>query len=320
MHNNLLFHARRLCSTGTFYVLDDSPDSHVVMWRNNLCLALQDRLEKVEKEVQSLKGENLALKLVLEEKKTFASVVKDGEVEVDSWKDVASQFTVYCREREVCQLQKALKETPLVDWHGNLHIGCMPHYLLGPIKEVTHHLGLSLDSVQCHTFTYHPHLDTQPLRCRAGFCVRLLGKAGLQHLLETSQYAKDSPLETMWRFIQKVPSVGVYLDQTVAEDTSVELGDMSAARNEEVPVSGITSSTFGALGMLRTEEDYRGMGLACLVSRVTARLQASQGYLPHVMVNINNTTSRDLFTHKSGWRHSHFSFMMSTDFTNINYY
>ncbi|XP_042212421.1 uncharacterized protein LOC121859562 isoform X1 [Homarus americanus] len=269
MHNNLLFHARRLCSTGTFYVLDDSPDSHVVMWRNN---------------------------------------------------DVASQFTVYCREREVCQLQKALKETPLVDWHGNLHIGCMPHYLLGPIKEVTHHLGLSLDSVQCHTFTYHPHLDTQPLRCRAGFCVRLLGKAGLQHLLETSQYAKDSPLETMWRFIQKVPSVGVYLDQTVAEDTSVELGDMSAARNEEVPVSGITSSTFGALGMLRTEEDYRGMGLACLVSRVTARLQASQGYLPHVMVNINNTTSRDLFTHKSGWRHSHFSFMMSTDFTNINYY
>ncbi|KAG7159001.1 putative Helix-turn-helix domain-containing protein 5 [Homarus americanus] len=49
-----------------------------------LCLALQDRLEKVEKEVQSLKGENLALKLVLEEKKTFASVVKDGEVEVDS--------------------------------------------------------------------------------------------------------------------------------------------------------------------------------------------------------------------------------------------
>ncbi|KAG7171549.1 hypothetical protein Hamer_G014675, partial [Homarus americanus] len=46
----------------------------------------QDRLEKVEKEVQSLKGENLALKLDLEEKKTFASVVKDGEVEVDSWK------------------------------------------------------------------------------------------------------------------------------------------------------------------------------------------------------------------------------------------
>ncbi|KAG7156416.1 hypothetical protein Hamer_G006169 [Homarus americanus] len=58
-----------------------------------LCLALQDRLEKVEKEVQSLKGENLALKLVLEEKKTFASVVKDGEVEVDSWKVVAASAT-----------------------------------------------------------------------------------------------------------------------------------------------------------------------------------------------------------------------------------
>ncbi|KAG7166608.1 hypothetical protein Hamer_G013616 [Homarus americanus] len=57
------------------------------------CLALQDRLEKVEKEVQSLKGENLALKLVLEEKKTFASVVKDGEVEVDSWKVVAASAT-----------------------------------------------------------------------------------------------------------------------------------------------------------------------------------------------------------------------------------
>ncbi|KAG7168402.1 hypothetical protein Hamer_G002436 [Homarus americanus] len=60
---------------------------------NELCLALQDRLEKVEKEVQSLKGENLALKLVLEEKKTFASVVKDGEVEVDSWKVVAASAT-----------------------------------------------------------------------------------------------------------------------------------------------------------------------------------------------------------------------------------
>ncbi|KAG7169787.1 hypothetical protein Hamer_G018040 [Homarus americanus] len=58
-----------------------------------LCLALQDRPEMVEKEVQSLKGENLALKLVLEEKKTFASVVKDGEVEVDSWKVVAASAT-----------------------------------------------------------------------------------------------------------------------------------------------------------------------------------------------------------------------------------
>ncbi|KAG7166415.1 hypothetical protein Hamer_G005512 [Homarus americanus] len=58
-----------------------------------LCLASQDRLEKVEKEVQSLKGENLALNLVLEEKKTFASVVKDGEVEVDSWKVVAASAT-----------------------------------------------------------------------------------------------------------------------------------------------------------------------------------------------------------------------------------
>ncbi|KAG7175719.1 hypothetical protein Hamer_G020788 [Homarus americanus] len=66
-----------------------STTSHVL----HLCLALQDRLEKVEKEVQSLKGENLALKLVLEEKKTFASVVKDGEVEVDSWKVVAASAT-----------------------------------------------------------------------------------------------------------------------------------------------------------------------------------------------------------------------------------
>ncbi|KAG7160825.1 hypothetical protein Hamer_G007581, partial [Homarus americanus] len=66
-----------------------STTSHVLQ----LCLALQDRLEKVEKEVQSLKGENLALKLVLEEKKTFASVVKDGEVEVDSWKVVAASAT-----------------------------------------------------------------------------------------------------------------------------------------------------------------------------------------------------------------------------------
>ncbi|KAG7154833.1 hypothetical protein Hamer_G027080 [Homarus americanus] len=65
-----------------------STTSHVLQ----LCLALQDRLEKVEKEVQSLKGENLALKLVLE-KKTFASVVKDGEVEVDSWKVVAASAT-----------------------------------------------------------------------------------------------------------------------------------------------------------------------------------------------------------------------------------
>ncbi|KAG7157182.1 hypothetical protein Hamer_G010024 [Homarus americanus] len=66
-----------------------STTSHVLQ----LCLALQDRLEKVEKEVQSLKGEILALKLVLEEKKTFASVVKDGEVEVDSWKVVAASAT-----------------------------------------------------------------------------------------------------------------------------------------------------------------------------------------------------------------------------------
>ncbi|KAG7159698.1 hypothetical protein Hamer_G032082 [Homarus americanus] len=64
-----------------------STTSHVLQ----LCLALQDRLEKVEKEVQSLKGENLALKLVLEEKKPLLS--EGREVEVDSWKVVAASAT-----------------------------------------------------------------------------------------------------------------------------------------------------------------------------------------------------------------------------------
>ncbi|KAG7173633.1 hypothetical protein Hamer_G022022 [Homarus americanus] len=75
---------------GTASEAGPNPTSQEV--KDGLCLALQDRLEKVEKEVQSLKGENLALKLVLE-KKTFASVVKDGEVEVDSWKVVAASAT-----------------------------------------------------------------------------------------------------------------------------------------------------------------------------------------------------------------------------------
>lgn len=66
--------------------------SHILQ----LCLALQDRLENVEREVESLKDENLALKLALEENKSVASAPRNRD---SPWKVVSSSATS-------CKLQR----------------------------------------------------------------------------------------------------------------------------------------------------------------------------------------------------------------------
>ncbi|KAG7176895.1 hypothetical protein Hamer_G000093 [Homarus americanus] len=36
MYNNLLFRARGFCSTGRFYIIEDSPDSYVILKQSNV--------------------------------------------------------------------------------------------------------------------------------------------------------------------------------------------------------------------------------------------------------------------------------------------
>lgn len=71
--------------------------SHILQF----CLSLEERLESVEREVQSLKDENLALKIALEEKKSYASAVGDGGA---PWKVVATSGTKCKLRRSTVEL------------------------------------------------------------------------------------------------------------------------------------------------------------------------------------------------------------------------
>ncbi|XP_042225930.1 uncharacterized protein LOC121868964 [Homarus americanus] len=174
-------------------------------------------------------------------------------------------------------------------------------------------MGLSLTEEKNYCFTYHLHLDTDTLRCPSGLRLCKLGKAGVRRLLEESKFDKNFPLEPMLRFNQKVPSVGVFLDNSTKEDTLVALENILPAGDEDIPISLIASAKNGALGMLRTEESYKKQGLGTLVTRAAARLQANQGYFPLANVELDNKASRAMFTKMPEFINTHIVSWMFQD-------
>ncbi|XP_042225965.1 uncharacterized protein LOC121868982 isoform X2 [Homarus americanus] len=90
----------------------------------------------------------------------------DSYVILNQSNDQHSYFIPYCREYEVDQLMKALEETSLVNWRGDLLFGDIQTFLVNPIQALAQKMGVSLTEDRYYRFTYHPHLDTESLRIK----------------------------------------------------------------------------------------------------------------------------------------------------------
>ncbi|XP_069165510.1 uncharacterized protein [Procambarus clarkii] len=231
--------------------------------------------------------------------------------------NVPSSIAVYCREAEFEQLIVALRETPLLDWQRRLKIYHVPHYLVEPLKMLAQELGSSLVYWEPnYTFTYRPNMDTELLRNKPGFRVCKLVKTGLQHLLERSLFNKTQPLESTWRLSQHLPSIGVFLDSSVIKDSPLDLQHLHYSGNEETPVSWMSPTMYGSIGMLGTDDSYRNLGLGRLVIKVMGRLYASQGFIPNAHVSYDNPPSIATFSKIPGWENTHTAAWMAFEQTN----
>ncbi|XP_069190812.1 uncharacterized protein [Procambarus clarkii] len=194
---------------------------------------------------------------------TFYTLAAQPQSHVLLWQktNVPSCIAVYCREAEFEQLIAALRETPLLDWQRRLMIYHVPHYLVEPLKMLAKELGSSLVIWgPNYTFTYRPNLDAELPRNNPGFRVCKLVKTGLQHLLERSSFNKTQPLESTWSLSQHLPSVGVFLDSSVTKDSPLDLQHLPYSGNEETPVSWMSPTMYGSIGMLGTDDSYRKAG------------------------------------------------------------
>nr|XP_053651156.1 uncharacterized protein LOC128701488 [Cherax quadricarinatus] len=187
----------------------------------------------------------------------------------------------------------------------DLTLYSLPHYLEEPLQMLTQEMKTCINIDRFNSFIYQPHLDTDPLRCGSGFRVCRLGKAGLQHMLLKNTFLKNIPEELMWMLTENVPAVGVYLDPSVTKEVFLDIQNLPYAGDNEIPVSWISPTVCGYLGMLGTEKDFRRLGHATLVTRVAARLLASKGCIPHCHVDITNTASKEMFNKMTGWEQTH---------------
>ncbi|XP_069190808.1 uncharacterized protein [Procambarus clarkii] len=250
---------------------------------------------------------------------TFYTLAAQPQSHVLLWQktNVPSCIAVYCREAEFEQLIAALRETPLLDWQRRLMIYHVPHYLVEPLKMLAKELGSSLVIWgPNYTFTYRPNLDAELPRNNPGFRVCKLVKTGLQHLLERSSFNKTQPLESTWSLSQHLPSVGVFLDSSVTKDSPLDLQHLPYSGNEETPVSWMSPTMYGSIGMLGTDDSYRKLGLGRLVIKVMGRLYASQGFIPNAHVAYDNPSSIATFSKIPGWENTHTVAWMAFEQTN----
>ncbi|XP_069957874.1 uncharacterized protein [Cherax quadricarinatus] len=209
---------------------------------------------------------------------------------------------VYCRESEVNSLIQAIKKTNQLMKQEDL-IYTVPHYLEEPLQMLAQEMEICVNTNIVHRFIYQPHLDTDPLRCGPGFRVCRLGKAGLQQLLLKSTFLNNKiPEESMLRLTENVPAVGVYLDPSVTKEVFLDIQNLPYAGDNEIPVSWISPTVYGTLGMLGTEKDFRRLGHATLVTRVAARLFANKGCIPLCHIVKNNTASKEMFKKMTEWQ------------------
>lgn len=211
----------------------------------------------------------------------------------------------------------------------------MPAYLIAAMQEVARHkTGCYLSETKCFVFSYKSPQDDEPLRyielefrdtppvmvlslhsyshsfsipipllrCRAGLCVRRLGRAGVRRMLERSKFDQHRPLDATVRLAQGVASAGIYECLDAKFEEVIDPENVPVGADDETPLAWIGTMFYGGLAMLMTEEEHRGRGLGSLLTQVAAKMQAAQGYAPHVYVEIDNAVSSAMFSKLRGWR------------------
>lgn len=211
----------------------------------------------------------------------------------------------------------------------------MPAYLIAAMQEVARHkTGCYLSETKCFVFSYKSPQDDEPLRyiefefrdtppvmvlslhsnshsfsipipllrCRAGLCVRRLGRAGVRRMLERSKFDQHRPLDATVRLAQGVASAGIYECLDAKFEEVIDPQNVPVGADDETPLAWIGTMFYGGLAMLMTEEEHRGRGLGSLLTQVAAKMQAAQGYAPHVYVEIDNAVSSAMFSKLRGWR------------------
>lgn len=228
----------------------------------------------------------------------------------ESQKTSNTWLALHCRKEEVVLLKEALHQTRLLDWEGRLCIYHVPEYLKNAVQAVAAaRASRELEPSRCHTFVYQPQLE-EPIRCDAGLRVYRLGRKGVRHMLDTSKFDNNKNFEQMLHLVRSAPSAGVYEDPSVESEAVVDAASLPFGPEEEAPVAWITTSFYGGLAILMTEERHRGRGLAKLVTQVAARMLAGQGYVPHAHVETMNIPSVMMFKNLPGWQEMHGVYFM----------
>ncbi|KAK7083212.1 hypothetical protein SK128_011728 [Halocaridina rubra] len=236
----------------------------------------------------------------------FYAVKNCPESHIIIWITEDINIGIHCREEETPVLLNAIKQGSLLTYGKKVaRIFHLPDYLIFPLYDIVRAKCSGRILRGRHdTFIYQDDGYSQ-LRCPPGMQIRRLGAAGVRHLIQNSTYNKSDNVELMQSFTSKVPAVGVYLDPSIPEETTVDISNIQFAQLYEIPIAWITTYHYGSLGMLMTDEKYRRLGLATLVSEAAAKLQIADGYVPHVHVDFDNPTSAALFEKQPGWKKSH---------------
>ncbi|XP_063848861.1 uncharacterized protein LOC135093501 [Scylla paramamosain] len=216
---------------------------------------------------------------------------------------------IFCLKEEVSSLVEALRSSPVIDWEDarrtHLVIHHVPPYVVESMVRLMQEKGMKAQLIARFTFTYDAHLDPHTLRVPAGFRVCRLGRAGVRHLLENAKYG-GIPLDLMYRMAEGVPYVGVYQDPTSTQEATVDPENLPVAGDEEIPVAWCCSGPSGDVAKLITHESFRRRGFGKLLTATLARRQAALlGFIPHGIVEVDNSASKAMVYNSPGWRMTH---------------
>lgn len=251
---------------------------------------------------------------------TFYTLRDHPDSHVVMWRYLQPSNTllaVHCREEEVPLLKESLMQSQLIDWKGRLCVFHVPEYLVDTVKDVVEDKGgQELTINKCCTYTGdnigdpHAYLAENPIRCPAGFRVARLGRAGVSLMRNTAEYDICRTLDDMVHITKHAPSVGLYQDPSVEEETCVDIENVPFAGDEEEPVAWVTTSFYGAMGTMMTLEGYRSRGYGELVTRVIALMFAAQGYVPVGHIDVDNFPSVKSANRISTVPMSHYDYFM----------
>ncbi|KAK7073241.1 hypothetical protein SK128_025663 [Halocaridina rubra] len=251
VYNMMLHHARKYADKVDFFILKNSPDSHIVLWKN---------------------------------------------------KDNQMALGIHCLEKEVSLLEESLKNTKEIDFKKSLCIFHAPDFFVNLLMDLGKEaLGTDMTKDSSDDFIFDENQQLPPLMCPAGFAVKSLGKAGLEIMHSNWRYKVCVPLEEALQVAKNTAALGIYADANLKVEYEVNIANIPMAKDDEIPKSWICATLHGTVGMLMTDENYRGRGFAKLLSQVCAKMMHDKGYFVHTCVERDMPDVKRLYENLPGW-------------------